>query len=695
MPTETQTKKQTTIVSDKLKISSDKPKLILGMPTEEYFSKGHRACAGCGPALAMRFLSKAAGKNTIITQATGCMEVVSTPYPQTAWKLPWLHCAFENAAATASGVHRTLKAQGRREGTNIIAIGGDGGTFDIGFQALSGAAERREKFTYICYDNEAYMNCLSRDTFIMTQNGLKRITEIQIGDIVYAFDQQTHQPVLKKCSGVFDNGIKDVFELNTLHHTIKATANHPFLVLSKNKGDKKENKKFVWKLLESITKGDEIVCLKNTIKEGKSFFFTPIKISKKGDYKVNKINEIPIPTKSSIELMELLGLYVGDGWVRMHKAEISFSVPQNSKARKRVIEIHKKLFSRGLTESKNEVHIYSINLANFINSLGFGNSAKTKLIPSWVFTLPIKEKEAFLKGLMLSDGYKINNSNRYVSASYDLLKTLRLLLQTINYRVGKIHQQTKKKGMFVVYRKLLEDSTYGYICFSKRKEWNTQKYKSQYKNQNYLIENEYFEIEKVCLVKLIGKEPTLDLRVEGEHNFVADGIVVHNTGIQRSGSTPKYSATTTSPAGSKIHGKMEYKKPMPFIMAAHGIDYVATANIAYVQDFVMKVRKALASEGVSYIQVLAPCTLGWKYPSKDTIKQAKLATQTRVTPMFEIVKGKLKITMDVPEPRPVKEFLQLQGRFKHLSPAETDEIQKHVDLEWERIKKIEQSGIEL
>src|SRR3989344_4417647 len=88
---------------------------------------------------------------------------------------------------------------------------------------------------------------------------------------------------------------------------------------------------------------------------------------------------------------------------------------------------------------------------------------KNKIVPDWIFTLPKNEKEAFVKGLMLSDGYKIGESCRYVSASDDLLRTLRLLLQTIDYQVGKIHQQTKKKGTFVLYRKLLEDSTYGYI----------------------------------------------------------------------------------------------------------------------------------------------------------------------------------------------------------------------------------------
>jgi len=130
---------------------------ILGLPEEEYFSYGHRACAGCGAALAVRLITKAAGRNSIIVEPTGCIEVVSTPYPETAWKLPWIHGAFENAASIASGVTSALKHLGK-EDVNVIVIAGDGATYDIGFGHLSGAFERGHNFTYICYDNEAYMN---------------------------------------------------------------------------------------------------------------------------------------------------------------------------------------------------------------------------------------------------------------------------------------------------------------------------------------------------------------------------------------------------------------------------------------------------------------------------------------------------------------------------------------------------------
>jgi pyruvate ferredoxin oxidoreductase beta subunit len=129
----------------------------------DLFLSGHRACAGCAPTTVLRLIMKATRGPTIVTQATGCMEVVSSIYPYTSWAVPWLHTAFETAAANASGIEAALKALKRKgqlkhEHVDVIAIAGDGGTYDIGFQALSGAVERGHDFLFVLYDNEAYMN---------------------------------------------------------------------------------------------------------------------------------------------------------------------------------------------------------------------------------------------------------------------------------------------------------------------------------------------------------------------------------------------------------------------------------------------------------------------------------------------------------------------------------------------------------
>ncbi|MCP4874393.1 MAG: pyruvate ferredoxin oxidoreductase [Gammaproteobacteria bacterium] len=122
---------------------------------------GHRACQGCGEALGARFAIDAAMRATnnqlIAANATGCLEVFTTPYPETAWSMPWIHSLFGNAAAVASGIAAAMKVKGREE-VRVIAQGGDGGTTDIGFGCLSGTFDRNDDVLYICYNNEAYMN---------------------------------------------------------------------------------------------------------------------------------------------------------------------------------------------------------------------------------------------------------------------------------------------------------------------------------------------------------------------------------------------------------------------------------------------------------------------------------------------------------------------------------------------------------
>lgn len=121
---------------------------------------GHRACQGCGEALGARYaldaVMRATGGDMIAANATGCLEVFSTPYPESSWQMPWVHSLFGNAPAVASGVAAAMKVKGRA--TRVVGQGGDGGTVDIGFACLSGMFERNDDVLYICYDNEAYMN---------------------------------------------------------------------------------------------------------------------------------------------------------------------------------------------------------------------------------------------------------------------------------------------------------------------------------------------------------------------------------------------------------------------------------------------------------------------------------------------------------------------------------------------------------
>jgi pyruvate ferredoxin oxidoreductase beta subunit len=289
---------------------------------KEYFVPGHRACQGCAEALAVRLVAKALGRNNVIACATGCMEIVSSPLPLTSWNVPWMHVAFENAAAVASGIEAGLKVMMRKgkiphKRINVMAMAGDGGTSDIGLQALSGAMERGHDFVYVCFDNEAYMN----------------------------------------------------------------------------------------------------------------------------------------------------------------------------------------------------------------------------------------------------------------------------------------------------------------------------------------------------------------------------------TGIQRSSSTPFGASTTTSPAGTVVPGQTTWKKNMPEIAAAHNIPYVATACSSYPFDLMAKVKKAAAIEGPAYVHILSVCPTGWRLPPQLAIHAGRLAVETGMFPLYEVERGRYHLSVDLPELRPIEEYLKIQGRFRHLTPEMIEGIQQRVQAEYEKLKK--------
>ena len=121
------------------------------------YAPGHAGCPGCGPSNALIQVCDTLGKDIIVVNATGCMEITSSQYPETAWRVPYIHSLFENAAAVASGVARALKAQGN-EHTKVVVIAGDGATYDIGFGAMSAMLDRNENVLYVCYDNQLYAN---------------------------------------------------------------------------------------------------------------------------------------------------------------------------------------------------------------------------------------------------------------------------------------------------------------------------------------------------------------------------------------------------------------------------------------------------------------------------------------------------------------------------------------------------------
>jgi pyruvate ferredoxin oxidoreductase beta subunit len=166
-----------------------------------------------------------------------------------------------------------------------------------------------------------------------------------------------------------------------------------------------------------------------------------------------------------------------------------------------------------------------------------------------------------------------------------------------------------------------------------------------------------------------------------------------NTGIQRSSATPKYADTTTSPAGKKIPGKKQWRKDLTEIMVNHHIPYVAqTAAIGNLKDLYEKAEKAIYTEGPAFMNVLAPCPRGWQYNTPDLMEINKLAVETCFWPLYEVIDGKYIINYKPKTKLPVKEFLKVQGRFKHLFRAGNEhmleEIQTEVDKRWQELLKL-------
>ncbi len=163
-----------------------------------------------------------------------------------------------------------------------------------------------------------------------------------------------------------------------------------------------------------------------------------------------------------------------------------------------------------------------------------------------------------------------------------------------------------------------------------------------------------------------------------------------NTGIQRSSSTPYGAWTTTTPvdAFEKAH-----KKNMVDIMVAHEIPYAATACIAYPEDLYKKMKKAKEIRGAKFIHILCPCPSGWRFPSNLTVKLARLAVETNVFPLYEVEYGKYTINRK-PKEKPARDYLSLQGRFRHLSDEVAAEIQAKVDQDWKKLLKKEEDSRE-
>ena len=203
--------------------------------------------------------------------------------------------------------------------------------------------------------------------------------------------------------------------------------------------------------------------------------------------------------------------------------------------------------------------------------------------------------------------------------------------------------------------------------------------------------------KKIVTIGMAGDGGTADIGLQALSGALERGLnmiyictdheAYMNTGIQRSSSTPFGAATTTSPAGKVKMGQMTWKKNMPAIAAAHNIPYVATACPSYPMDLVQKVKKAAAIEGPAYLHILSVCPTGWRSAPELSIRLGRLAAETGVFPLYEVENGRYRLNIDFPELRPLKDYVRLQGRFRHLNDERIQEIEKRVRQEYAQIRE--------
>ena len=194
---------------------------------------------------------------------------------------------------------------------------------------------------------------------------------------------------------------------------------------------------------------------------------------------------------------------------------------------------------------------------------------------------------------------------------------------------------------------------------------------------------------------LIGDGGTTDIGFQGlssaaERNedmlwVCYDNEAYMNTGGQRSSATTKYAATTTTPVGEYSRGKAEVKKPLPLIVAMHRVPYTATASVAFPEDFIGKLQYAKPVKGFRFLQVSAPCPTGWRFDPKYSVRVAKEMVESGLWPLYEVVDNNLTLSYKPKELKPVKEVLRSQGRFRHITDDEVDDVQEWVNQNWARL----------
>lgn len=363
------------------------------------------------------------------------------------------------------------------------------------------------------------LGCLTADSKIFVNDDVKDIQDVQIGELVFSLDRN-FGIIKNKVIGKKKNPPRDVYKIKTLNHReIRATSNHPFLVLKNKNGFTRIN----WMELDQIKKGDRIAISGDVPFEGNA---NNISFKQK-----RGVKKIKTPSESSIDLLWLFGFYIGDGYKDVTR--ICFAVPKTDKSRSKVIRLMKDIFDLECEEHQNVVlRFNSAALVDFFTQEGLTGNARTKRIPQWVYCLPKEQKLAFIEGYLDADGHRRKSKKKghrnvsLCSVHKKLLEDTKILAMSCGLNPLKISKWTRREKL-KLGKEVKEYIAY-LLYFGDRQI------------------NSPIAFVPVTSIESCGEEITYDIEVEGTHNFIANGFIVHNSAV-----TQKYPSVILKGEGAR------------------------------------------------------------------------------------------------------------------------------------------------
>ncbi|MBA3534463.1 MAG: SufD family Fe-S cluster assembly protein [Ardenticatenales bacterium] len=410
----------------------------------------------------------------------------------------------------------------------------------------------------------AQYECLRGDARVYTGRGLVPIEAVEAGDVVFSFDEVQEQIIPATVKATAYKGEREVFEVAVGTRTIHATANHPFLALAYRKEDGKQRGRYTreWKYLEELQVGDLVALAKQLPDVGQAHTLLQPEIktevvgrNQSVEYKLdisNRYNEVSLPEQTSAELMWWFGLYIGDGFIHhtngADKARVEFAIPATDAGLRTELEqVTEAQFSLPMTNGDPyRVTANSTIIARFLEANGFEGTAHTKRVPQWVFTLPEEQRLAFIGGYVDADGYvRDHEKNRDISltsANPDLLQDVKNLAASCGIPTSNIHRFESKhphdKTRTVTgYRFTFSGDFDRIACRSPQRTGRLGKrqYHHDYSSAKGTTfrdhTNEFIGFAKITSITPAGVAPVYDIEVDGPHNFVAEGLIVHNSEV--------------------------------------------------------------------------------------------------------------------------------------------------------------------